>query len=101
MKITEKKINNKFVESFSEALAEFIQSNSLLCLNKSSTLETYLKSKNRKPFLANIWRSDNSIQLMRSLSLKSKSDLLTCQVAIKALDSASPKKVIFFLPQLF
>jgi hypothetical protein len=96
--IAEKKINNRFVESYMAALTEYVHSNPLQCLRKSATLEIYLQSKNRKVWLANIWRTDNVIQLVRALGLKSKSEFLTCQLAIKALDTASPKKVIYFLP---
>ena len=78
LQIAEKKINTRFVESYYAALTEYVHQNPLECLRKSATLEIYLQSKLRKVWLANIWRTDNVIQLVRSLSLKSKSDLLTC-----------------------
>lgn len=72
-------------------------------MNKSKTLDLYLnlKNPNKDKFLCNLWRAEDLIHMLKSVSMKKTPDPLECQLTMKALDVAPAKTIIFFLPQLF
>lgn len=60
-----------------------------------------MKNPFRSKFLCNLWACDDIIRQLKSLSMRKMVDVLECQLALKTLEAAPAKTIIFFLPQLF
>ena len=94
-------LNPKFIDSYKEALRDYIQLNPDAFLHKSSCLEYYMKARDRSKFLCNVWASEDLIHMLKALSMRNPADSLEYQLTMKALEVSDATTVIFFLPQLF